>query len=97
MAGASVPWPVRATAAIGGVPGRAERFPAHGTCRGCPGCDATARVDRGAARAHHLNGPSKGGGGGGGRGQLAAVWPLGVTHNCTGVHRAVQARVVALR
>ena len=60
MAGASVLRPVCATAAVGGVPGRAERFPAHGTCWGCPGCDTTAPVDRGAARAHYLNGPSLG-------------------------------------
>ena len=84
MAGASVPRPVRATAAIGGVPRRVERFPAHGTSRGC---DATAPVDRGAARAHHLNGPSKSGGGG--QGSAVAVWPPRATHDCIGVHGAV--------
>ena len=57
-------------AAIGGVSGCAKRFPAHGTCRGCPERDATAPVDRAAALAHHLNGPSNGGAGDRGQGSV---------------------------
>ena len=82
-----VPW------ADGGAPRRRVCFPALGaTSAGCTGCGATARVDEGAQRAPHPNGLSvEEGGGGGGRGRLVAVWPPGVTHNCTGVHGAVLA------
>ena len=81
-----VPW------ADGGAPGRRVCFPALGaTSAGCTGCGATARVDEGAQRAPHPNGLSVEEGGGGGRGRLVAVWPPGVTHNCTGMHGAVLA------
>ena len=82
-------------AAVGGVPGRAERFPA-------------LEPDRERSRERWYSPVRSGGlegtlpdwplllgvGGGGGRGQLVAVWPPGASHDCTGVHGAVQARVV---
>ena len=44
--------------------------------------------------AHHASWQGKGGLG---RGQQVAVWPPGVTDNCTGVHGAVLARASVMK
>ena len=84
-----MPRPVRAAEVDGGAPGHAERS---------PGGDATAPVDRGALRAHRLNGPSWGLGR-----QGVGQWPTGLrgspttTQQCPGLSRhGVQARGDAL-
>ena len=46
--------------AVGGAPGRAERFPAQGPTRARgPGGGATVHVNGGARRAHHPSGINK--------------------------------------
>ena len=55
--------------AVGGAPGRTERFPAPGSTRARgPGGGATVLVNGGARRAHHPSDRSWGGGGVGGGG-----------------------------